>query len=89
MHVCMSEANFTEVCLLNILGKWRNLWVIIKATHSPEVDLSAVNISILINTLQAILVHSDPTSLNVIHTEFGERLWSLTMKGGGRVCVCV
>lgn len=60
MHVCTSEANFTEVCLINILGTWhwklRNLWVIIKAMHSPEVDLSTVNISILINN-QAILVH--------------------------------
>lgn len=55
--------------------------------HSPEADLSTVNISILINT-QVILVHSDPMSLSVIHTEFGERLWCLTMKGGG-VCMCV
>lgn len=88
MHVCMSEASFTEVCLINISGLWlwklRNPRVIMKVMQSPEVNLSTVNISISINTLHAILVHFVPTSVSVIRTEYDAWPWKEV-----DVCVCV
>lgn len=63
-----------------------------KAKRGPEADLSTVNISILINTLQTILVHSDPISLSVIILNLERDSDARTTKGGGVcvfVCVCL